>query len=63
MTAEQTIGLAEAGRRLRMAYQDAHRALLTGQLEGEKRGGRWYVTVRSVEGLRKSRETDEAAKA
>jgi len=48
-----TIGLAEAAYQLKIPYQDAHRLLLTGKLEGLKRGGRWYVTVQSIEKLLK----------
>jgi hypothetical protein len=43
-----SIGLAEAAVRLRKPYQDAHRLLLTGVLDGEKRNGRWLVTEESV---------------
>ena len=60
--AEQEIGLAEAAARLRIPYQDAHRMLLTGKLPGAKRGGRWYVLVRDVEQLIKSRTILEPAK-
>lgn len=52
------IGLAEAALWLRMPYQDTHRLLLTGQLTGEKRGGRWYVHTVSVTRLRETREQD-----
>ena len=46
------IGLAEGAQRLGLPYQDAHRLLLTGVLQGEKRGGRWFVTRESVERVR-----------
>ncbi len=42
------ISLADAARRLSMSWDRTWRALLSGKLEGEKRGGRWYVTVQSV---------------
>ena len=44
----EMIGLAEAAQRLRLPYQDAHRLLLTGKLRGEKRKGRWYVSMNDV---------------
>ena len=46
-----TIGLAEAAQRLRLPYQNCHRLLLTGTLNGEKRDGRWYVHTADVERL------------
>jgi len=49
------IGLAEAAHRLGIAYQDAHRLLLTGRLRGEKRGSRWYVRVADVDAMLRER--------
>ena len=49
-------GLAEAAVRLKVPYQDAHRLLLTGKLKGEKHGGRWIVTVESLERLLSERD-------
>lgn len=43
------IGLAEAAVRLKRPYQDVHRLLCTGVLQGEKRGGRWFVREATVE--------------
>ena len=43
------IGLAEAAQRLGLPYQNCHRLLLTGELRGEKREGRWYVRLDDVE--------------
>ncbi len=43
-----TISLTEAAKRLSMSWERTWRALLSGNLEGEKRRGRWYVTIRSV---------------
>jgi len=57
---EKWVALAEGAMRLRMPYQDAHRQLLTGRLKGERRGSRWYVTVQSVEALRRARDADQA---
>jgi hypothetical protein len=48
------IGLAEGAQRLGLPYQDAHRLLLTGVLQGVKRGGRWFVTRESVERVQQS---------
>ncbi len=42
------IPLSDAAQRLSMSWERAWRALLNGDLKGEKRDGRWYVTVRSV---------------
>lgn len=49
------IGLAEAAHRLGIAYQDAHRLLLTGRLHGEKRGNRWFVRAEDVETVLRER--------
>ncbi len=60
MTQRETemIGLAEAAQRLRLPYQDAHRLLLTGKLRGEKRKGRWYVSMNDVTRLAGQVATD-----
>ena len=50
------IPLTEAAHRLSMPWEKAWRALLTGRLEGQKRGGRWYVSTVSVERLVAERE-------
>ena len=42
------IGLAEAAAALRLPYQTAHREVLVGRLDGRKEGGRWMVTVASI---------------
>lgn len=47
VTAE--IGLAEAALRLKAGYHYAYRLLLTGVLQGRKSGGRWLVTVDSLD--------------
>jgi len=49
------IGLAEAAQKLGLPYQNCHRLLLTGQLRGEKREGRWYVLVQDVERIARQR--------
>ena len=56
----EMIGLAEAAQLLRTPYQDAHRLLLTGKLQGEKRKGRWYVSVADVTRLAQSESASEA---
>ena len=42
------IPLTDAAKRLSISWERAWRALLNGHLEGEKRDGRWYVTLCSV---------------
>jgi len=59
MQKKEMIGLAEGAVLLRTPYQDAHRLLLTGRLQGEKVGGRWLVTVASVKRLLAERKTPE----
>ena len=61
MTQRETemIGLAEAAQRLSLPYQDAHRLLLTGKLRGEKRKGRWYVSMNDVARLAGQVATDD----
>jgi hypothetical protein len=49
MDSQRTIGLAEAAARLRLPYQSAHRLVLVGALEGMKAGGRWIVSLQSLE--------------
>ena len=44
----RTISLAEAAKRLSVSWERAWRAVLNGDLEGDKRDGHWYVTARSV---------------
>ena len=53
---KKTMGLAEAGVRLRLPYQSIHRLLLTGKIRGEKIGSRWAVRVEDVERLVNARE-------
>jgi hypothetical protein len=53
----EMVGLAEAAVRLRIPYQNAHRLLLTGSLSGEKRSGRWFVSVADVERIVAERQT------
>ena len=55
MNTERMIGLAEAAQKLGLPYRNCHRLLLTGQLRGEKRDGRWYVHMDDVERLAKQR--------
>ncbi len=60
---KEMISLADAARRLSMSWERAWRALLNGALEGEKRDGRWFVTVCSVRdyGCRLGANTSEGA--
>lgn len=42
------IGLTEAAMMLRIPYQDAHRLLMLGVLQGTKVRGRWMVSFDKV---------------
>ena len=42
------IPLTDAAKELSISWERAWRALLNGQLEGEKTNGRWHVTLCSV---------------
>ena len=53
---EQT-DLVEASARLRVSYHTAHRWVLTGKLKGQRRDGRWFVDLRSLEKLERERAT------
>ena len=48
MRKEEQITLPEAARRLSISWERAWRALLKGELQGEKHEGRWYVDAASV---------------
>jgi hypothetical protein len=50
---QQRIDLVSAAARLRISWHTAYRLVLTGVLDGERLGGRWYVDPRSVERFRK----------
>ncbi len=56
----KTMGLAEAGVRLRLPYQSVHRLLLIGKIRGEKIGSRWAIRVEDVERLVRDREQGNA---
>lgn len=43
--------LPAAGLRLGMTWAQVYNALLSGQLKGEQREGRWFVTAESIERL------------
>lgn len=57
------VGLADAAAKLRMPYQDCHRLVLTGVLEGTKRGSRWFVRSADVERLVRSRASAKSSTA
>lgn len=44
----EEIGLAEAAQRLGISWQRAWRLVLTGELHGNQRGGRWFVRTDSI---------------
>ncbi len=45
---KREVDLVEAAARLRVPWHTAHRLVLTGRLEGERRNGRWRVVVASI---------------
>ena len=45
------VSLPDAAVRLRLSWSQAYGALLSGRLNGERRGNRWFVTEGSVERL------------
>jgi predicted site-specific integrase-resolvase len=42
------LDLVTASARLRVPWHTAHRWVLIGRLQGERRGNRWFVAERSV---------------
>lgn len=46
---ENEIALSDAAQRLGLSWERAWRLLLSGALTGRKDGGRWLVSVSSVE--------------
>lgn len=57
------IALSDAAISLKLPYQNAHRLLLTGRLQGERRGGRWFVTARSTKQVREESERESERRA
>lgn len=53
------IDLVAAAARLKVPWHTAHRFVLTGLLDGKRHGGRWFVTVASVERLELLKSTEE----
>ena len=51
--------LVEAAARLRVPWHTAHRLVLTGQLMGERRNGRWYVDTADLERLEHERKREQ----
>ena len=45
----EKISLADAAMRLGISWHRAWRLALTGDLEARREGGRWYVSVASIE--------------
>ena len=57
------IPLSEAARRLRISYYQAHKLLLTGQLEPpERRGRNWHVSAETVARLLEPQAVDPATR-
>ncbi|MFG1691133.1 hypothetical protein ACGF5M_03065 [Gemmatimonadota bacterium] len=57
-TNETQIPLALAAHRLHLSWSRAWRKVLAGELEGEQRGGRWYVSEGSIEELARRTRTE-----
>ena len=55
VNAKREVDLIEAAAQLRVPYHTAHRWVLTGALQGVRRGGRWYVSTRDLKRLIRSR--------
>ena len=53
MRVKNQIPLAEAALELGISWERAWRHVLTGQLQGEKRNGKWMVAVSSIRGLKR----------
>ena len=58
MTEQYEISLSDAAQQLGMSWGRAWRLVLTGELSGTKRQGRWVVSKHSVSRLRDGREAD-----
>ncbi len=57
MTEQRPIPMAEAAIRLKLSWSQTWNLLLKGDLIGEKKGGRWHLTTKSVEQYRDERDT------
>lgn len=55
------IALSEAGLRLRVPYHRVFNLVLEGRLDGRRLGGRWLVTVSSIERLIRERQAQTPA--
>jgi hypothetical protein len=55
---DTTISLPQAAQALGQSWERTWRQVLTGQLAGEKRDGRWLVSVASVERLARLRQRE-----
>ncbi len=49
--AHDFVPLSVAAQRLRWSWGQTFDAILKGRLAGERRKGRWYVSVQSVDGI------------
>jgi hypothetical protein len=61
MSMDDLIALPAAAQRLGMSWSRTWRRVLTGELEGEQRDGRWYVRREAVERELAEREAPDAA--
>ena len=55
------ISLPQAAQRLRIPWRAAWEKIMTGAIEGEYRGGRWYIDARSVERVAAERDHETTA--
>lgn len=60
-SSEKVIPLTQAAQRLAVRYGAAWDAVLRGELEGEQRDGRWFVTAESVSRLERRRKKVEGS--
>ncbi len=52
---DEWIPLVEAAQRLGVTYTRAYALALTGQLDAQRRDGRWWVRVASITRVRRAR--------
>jgi hypothetical protein len=48
---KEEINLPQAAQRLQVSWRTAWDMIMLGGLEGEYRGGRWYIDARSVDAV------------
>lgn len=53
------ISLPQAAQRLRIPWRTAWEMIMVGGIEGEYRGGRWYIDVTSVDRMAARRNEEQ----